>query len=67
MDCQNGGSREGLNFQQIADFDIVIPDIEEQRKICGMLNAFDCKVTNEEAFLNALFNLRTSLMQQLFI
>ena len=67
MDCQNGGSREGLNFQQIADFDIVIPDIEVQRKICGMLNAFDCKVTNEEAFLNALFNLRTSLMQQLFI
>ena len=67
MDCQNGGSREGLNFQQIADFDIVIPDIEEQRKICGMLNAFDCKVTNEEAFLNALFNLRASLMQQLFI
>ena len=67
MDCQNGGSREGLNFQQIADFDIVIPDIEEQRKICGMLNACDCTVTNEEAFLNALFNLRTSLMQQLFI
>lgn len=67
MDCQNGGSREGLNFQQIADFDIVIPDIEEQRKICGMLNAFDCKVISEETSLNALFNLRASLMQQLFI
>ena len=67
MDCQNGGSREGLNFQQIADFDIVIPDIEEQRKICGMLNAFDCKVNNEEASLHAMFNLRASLMQQLFI
>ena len=67
MDCQNGGSREGLNFQQIADFDIVIPDIEEQRKICGMLNAFDCKVNSEETSLNALINLRASLMQQLFI
>ena len=67
MDCQNGGSREGLNFQQIADFDIVIPDIEEQRKICGMLNAFDCKVISEETSLNALFNLRASLMQQLFM
>ena len=67
MDCQNGGSREGLNFQQIADFDIVIPDIEEQREICGMLDAFDCKVISEEASLNALFNLRASLMQQLFI
>ena len=67
MDCQNGGSREGLNFQQIADFDIVIPDIEEQRKICGMLNAFDCKVISEEKSLNALVCLRASLMQQLFI
>lgn len=67
MDCQNGGSREGLNFQQIADFDIVIPDIEEQRKICGMLSTFDCKVISEETSLNALFNIRASLMQQLFI
>ena len=67
MDCQNGGSREGLNFQQIADFDIVIPDIAEQRKICGMLNAFDCKVISEEKSLNALVCLRASLMQQLFI
>jgi len=67
MDCQNGGSREGLNFQQIADFDIVIPGIEEQRKICGMLNAFDGKVISEETSLNALFDLRASLMQLLFI
>ena len=67
MDCQNGGSREGLNFQQIADFNIVIPEMEEQRKICGMLKAFDKKLCNEEISLKALFSLRTSLMQQLFI
>ena len=67
MDCQNGGSREGLNFQQIADFDIVIPDIEEQQKICGMLNSFDHRVSSEEVSLNALFSLRAALMQQLFI
>ena len=67
MDCQNGGSREGLNFQQIADFNIVIPEMGEQRKICGMLKAFDQKLCNEEISLKALFSLRTSLMQQLFI
>ena len=67
MDCQNGGSREGLNFQQIADFNIVIPEMEEQRKICRMLKAFDQKLCNEEISLKALFSLRTSLMQQLFI
>ncbi len=67
MDCQNGGSREGLNFQQIADFDIVIPDIEEQKKICGILNSFDQRAHFEDASLNALVNLRSALMQQLFI
>ena len=67
MDCQNGGSREGLNFQQIADFDIVIPDLEEQRKICGMLSAYDRNVVSQEAVLNEMLNLRASLMQQLFI
>ena len=67
MDCQNGGSREGLNFQQIADFDIVIPDLEEQRKICGMLSAYDRNVISQEAVLNEMLNLRASLMQQLFI
>ena len=67
MDCQNGGSREGLNFQQIADFDIVIPDHEEQRKICGMLSAYDRNVISQGAVLNEMLNLRASLMQQLFI
>ena len=61
MDCQNGGSREGLNFQQIADFNIVIPEMEEQRKICGMLKAFDQKLCNEEISLKALCRRRPVL------
>ena len=67
IDCQNGGSREGLNFQQIADFNIVLPSIKEQQVICGILNSFDQKALCEEAFLNCLHTLRVSLMQQLFI
>ena len=67
MDCQNGGSREGLNFQQISDFDIILPDIEEQHKICGLFDTFDHKVLSEEETLSALIRLRSSLMQQLFI
>ena len=67
IDCQNGGSREGLNFQQIADFNIVLPSIKEQQVICGILNSFDQKALCEEAFLNCLHTLRVSLMQRLFI
>ena len=67
IDCQSGGSREGLNFQQIADFNIVLPSIKEQQVICGILNSFDQKILCEEATLNCLHTLRVSLMQQLFI
>ena len=67
IDCQNGGSREGLNFQQIADFNIVLPSIREQQVICGILNSFDQKILCEEASLDCLHTLRVSLMQQLFI
>ena len=67
IDCQNGGSREGLNFQQIADFNIVLPSIKEQQVICGILNSFDQKILCEEATLTCLHTLRVSLMQQLFI
>ena len=67
IDCQNGGSREGLNFQQIADFNIVLPSIREQQVIYGILNSFDQKILCEEASLDCLHTLRVSLMQQLFI
>ena len=67
IDCQNGGSREGLNFQKIADFNIVLPSIREQQVICGILNSFDQKILCEEASLDCLHTLRVSLMQQLFI
>ena len=67
MDCQNGGSREGLNFKQVANFEIYLPDIKEQQKICGVLNAFDQKIINEESLLKEIIELRTFLMQQLFI
>ena len=67
FDCQNGGSREGLNFQQINNFDIIVPEISEQNKVCGILSAFDQRIIHGENLLRTLCNFRVSLMQQLFI
>lgn len=35
---QNGAAREGLNFEQISDFRLAIPPIEEQQKIVSYLD-----------------------------
>lgn len=38
---QNGGSKEGVNFQQIGNMDILLLAIEEQRKISNMITSLD--------------------------
>ena len=44
-----------------------LPPVEERRKISKMLSAFDAKIHNAERNLAALMEVKTSLMQQLFI
>lgn len=36
--CQSGGNRESLNFEQLENFFIPLPSIEDQRKILGIIN-----------------------------
>ena len=67
VDCQNGGSRKGLNFQQISDFYVVLPSIAEQKEVCSMLSALDKRVFLEENIHQYLTRQRFSFMQQLFI
>ena len=31
--CQNGSNREGINYQQIKSFDLLLPKLEEQKEI----------------------------------
>ena len=44
-----------------------LPPVEERRKISKMLSAFDAKIHNAERNLAALMEVKTALMQQLFI
>ena len=40
----NGGAQQNLNAQQIKDFEISLPPLEEQRRIAGILGAIDDKI-----------------------
>ncbi|MBQ5678294.1 MAG: restriction endonuclease subunit S [Rikenellaceae bacterium] len=42
----NGGAQQNLNAQQIKDFEISLPSLEEQRRIAGILGAIDDKIEN---------------------
>ena len=65
--CQNGGSREGLNFQQIADFTFWVPSLPEQQRIADFFTALDAQIENERALLEDWRQLKKGLLQQMFI
>ena len=58
----NGGAQQNLNTQQIKDFDIILPPLEEQKRIADILWSLDDKIelnrrinANLEAQAQALF------------
>lgn len=62
---QLGQTREGLNFQQIREFKIVIPSLVEQQKIAEILSAVDEQFERYEKEKAKYTELKKGLMQQL--
>ena len=64
---QTGGSREGLNFEQIRSFPINIPTVEEQVKIAKLLSLINERIATQSKLIEKLESLikglRVSLMQ----
>ena len=50
---QGGGSREGLNFQQIGSFDIPLPPLPEQKAIADSLSVWDETIDRVERLIKA--------------
>ncbi|MFS1413450.1 hypothetical protein BCU70_17785 [Vibrio sp. 10N.286.49.C2] len=63
---QAGGNREGLNFQQIKSFSIIVPPREEQQKIAEVLSTVDQKIDLIDQKIAETQKLKTGLMQKLF-
>ncbi|HPS30780.1 MAG TPA: restriction endonuclease subunit S, partial [bacterium] len=48
---QSGGSREGINFQQIGSFDIPLPPLPEQKAIADILSTWDEAIEKTEKLI----------------
>lgn len=71
--CQNqinnfqaGGNRQGLNFAQVASFNIPKTSLPEQQKIADCLTSLDERIKAQEEQIAALKEHKKGMMQQLF-
>ena len=63
----NGGAQQNLNAQQIKDFEISLPSLEEQRRIAGILGAIDDKIENNRRINANLESQAQALYKQWFV
>lgn len=62
---QAGGNREGLNFAQIASFNIGFPPLPEQSAIAQVLSDMDSELAQLESRLAKTRDMKAGLMQEL--
>ena len=62
---QTGGSREGLNFEQIRSFPISLPSIVEQNKIAQLLDKLNERIATQNKIIDKLQSLIKGLEDNL--
>ncbi|PNK59500.1 restriction endonuclease subunit S [Psychrobacter sp. FDAARGOS_221] len=62
---QAGGNRQGLNFEQIKSFKIMLPPLPEQQKIAKILTTWDNAIDTTERLIDNSKQQKKALMQQL--
>lgn len=62
---QTGGSREGLNFEQIRSFPISLPSINEQNKLTCLLDKINERIATQVRLIDRLQSLIKGIMVKL--
>ena len=62
-----GGVRNTLNFSNLCEIKINLPDINTQNKYAKILSSFDTKIKYESEKLRKLKSLKKGLMQNMFV
>ena len=62
---QTGGSREGLNFEQIRSFPISLPGIAEQSQIAQLLDKLNERIATQNKIIDKLQSLIKGICNQL--
>ena len=63
---QTGGSREGLNFEQIRSFPISLPNIAEQNKIAQLLDKLNERIATQNKIIEDLKKLKSAIIEKVF-
>ena len=63
---QTGGSREGLNFEQIRSFPISLPNIAEQKKIAQLLDKLNERIATQNKIIEDLKKLKCAIIEKLY-
>ena len=63
---QTGGSREGLNFDQIRSFPISLPSIAEQNKIAQLLDKLNERIATQNKIIEDLKRLKSAIIEKVF-
>ena len=63
---QTGGSREGLNFEQIRSFPISLPSINEQNKLTCLLDKINERIATLVRLIEDLKKLSCAIVEKMF-
>ncbi|PRS58904.1 restriction endonuclease subunit S [Bacillus sp. GBSW19] len=58
---------DSLRLPMLTEFEVVLPSLEEQRKVSAIFSHLNNLITLHQRELNSLKNLKKSLLQQMFI
>lgn len=61
-----GSTRPRVNLDQIRDIQILVPPLNEQRKIAAILSSVDAAIEQTDAIIAQTERMKTGLMQELF-
>ena len=63
---QTGGSREGLNFEQIRSFPISLPSINEQNKLTCLLDKINERIATQVRLIEDLKKFKCAIVEKLY-
>ena len=63
---QTGGSREGLNFEQIRSFPISLPNIAEQNKIAQLFDKLNERIATQNKIIEDLKKLKSAIIEKVY-
>ena len=63
----SGSVRDSLNFNDMADFKLKMPILQEQTKIANFLSSLDTKIEQANKELNLTKEFKKALLQQMFV